>query len=187
MITARANEALSYIGLLEGTDTDTSVAGTQAYNFPDNFHFIHEVRYKGRRLKPITFRQWASYRDEDTTVTGRPTSFVIWNNQVLLIPIPADSADTITFYGYKTHPEIDGVTQTTIDIPAVLHPHLANGVIADMYAKDLNDGMFSSYEALWRTKSIPAFEMYKAKYSSGGQFFVIGDSDTDTDTSEGIF
>lgn len=187
MITARANEALSYAGLIQGTDTSiTTVSGTQAYNFPTNFVEIHEVRWKGYRLKKLTFRQWTLYRNETTTVSGRPTSFVLWNNQILLVPIPDSTGDQITVYGHKLHPEIDGTTQTTIDLAAQLHPFLAHGVIADMFAKDVNSPFFTAYENKWITQSIPAFRRYRENNLGGGQFSVIGDSDTDVDTSEGI-
>lgn len=177
LITSRCNEALSYIGMIEDTTTASSVSGTQGYNFPTNATEIYQINYKARRLKRITFQEWEAYKNETTTISGRPTKYVIWENQYHLIPIPDTSSDTITIYYYKEHPEIDAVTQTTIDIPSVLHPHLANGVIADMYAKDLNQAMFREYEGIWRDKSIPAFLAYKANYREGGQFHVLGDSD----------
>lgn len=187
LITHRCNEVLSIIGLLEATDTsNTSVAGTQAVNYPTTAATIRQVNYKGDRLKRISFRQWEWFKDEDTTVSGTPTMYTVWNRQILLIPKPAASGDQITIYHYKEHPFIDGSTQTTIDIPSVLHSHLVHGVLADMYAKDLNVQMTQYYEQKWLEVSMPAFYKYKAEEDGAGQFSVMGDADTDDFTGAGI-
>lgn len=186
MCTARCNEALSIIGLLEDYTTDTSVAGTQDYAFPSGATIIRQVTYDGDRLKRISFRQWEWFKDESGTISGEPSMFVVWNDQIKLVPEPEDSGDTIGIYYYKEHPFIDGTTQTTIDIPSVLHVHIARGVISDMYAKDLNPQMASYYEDLWQNRSIPAFQDYKRKVDNAGQFHVMGDADTDDFVGPGI-
>lgn len=187
LITNRCNEALTHIGLLEGTDTsNTSVSGTQAVNYPTDAVTIRQVNYKGDRLKRLSFKQWENFKDEDTTITGTPHSFVVWNRQILLVPIPVDTGDAITIYYYKVHPFIDGSTQTTIDIPSVLHPHLVHGVLADMYAKDLNVQLMGYYERKWLEVSIPAFLAFKTEEDDAGQVTVMGDADTDDFVGPGI-
>ena len=187
LITHRANEALSVIGLLEATDTSNlSTANTQVVDYPTDAVTIRQVNYKGDRLKRISFRQWEWFKDEDTTTTGTPTMFTVWNRDILLVPIPQNTGDQITIYYYKEHPYIDGSTQTTIDIPSVLHPHLVHGVLADMYAKDLNVQLMQYYENKWQNISMPAFEKFKANEDNAGQFHVMGDGDTDDFVGPGI-
>lgn len=187
LITNRCNEALTSLGLLEATDTsNTSTASTQAVAYPTNAVTIRQVNYKGDRLKRISFRQWEHFKNETTTVEGTPTMYVVWNREILLVPIPSDTGDAITIYYYQEHPYIDGTTQTTIDIPSILHNHLIHGVLADMYAKDLNVQLMQYYEDKWLNVSIPAFQKFKAAEDSAGQFSVMGDADTDDIVGPGI-
>lgn len=185
-LTDRCNEALSIIGLIEGTATDTSVASTQAYNYPSNTSVIRQVSYKGERLKRINFRKWELFRTQSGTTSGTPTHWVPWNRQILLVPIPDTSSDTITIYYYGEHPEIDGSSQATIDIPSVLHAHLVPGVVGDMFAKDLNTNMTQFYENKWNNVSLPAFYKFKSLEDHGTGFTVIGDCDTEDITGVGV-
>ena len=187
LITNRCNEVLSVIGLLEATDTsNTSTAATQAINYPTDASMIRQVNYKSDRLKRIDFRKWEQFKNGTTTVSGTPTMWVPWNRQILLVPIPDTTADAITIYYYKTHPYIDNSTQMTVDVPAVLHPHIANGVIADMFAKDLNQNLAQYYEGKWAKDGMTAFYKYKAMEMTATGFMPIGDADSDDYTSTGL-
>lgn len=186
MITARANEVLTIIGLIEATDTSTTtVASTQSYSIPSDANRLRAVLYDGELLQSVDFREWETEKAGSTTPEGTPTKYVQWNEQVLLIPIP-DDAKTLTFYYYKEHPFIDGTTQTTIDIPSELHYRLADGVIADMFAKDLNPNMFDRYENKWINVHIPAFYKYLSMKKRNGRARIVGDSDSLSATDFGV-
>lgn len=186
LLTNRINEALVVVGLLEATSTDTSVVGTQAYNYPSDCITIRQVDYDDERLKRITFRQWELYKSQGSgTVSGTPRFWFTWNRQVNLVPVPAAAGDDIDMYYYQSHPYIDGSTQTTIDIPAVLHPYLVPGVLADMFEKDLNDQAARRNEEKWLNVSIPRFEEFKSDEESDGSFSVVGDADSDLLTELG--
>lgn len=186
LFTARCNEILSIIGLIEGTDTSiTTVSGTQAYNFPMNFVSISALLYNGEKLSPISLTQWEEQKANGTTPTGKSNYFVVWNNQVLLIPIP-DGAYSLTFYGEKLHPFIDNSTQMTIDIPSILHGRLCDGVIADMAAKDENFNMSGFYEKLWMEKHIPAFQRFAFIHKRRGRLKTVQDADTAIITDYGV-
>lgn len=186
LITSRANEVLSIIGLIEATDTSTTtVAGTQAYAFPSNFITIKALLYNGELLTPISFKDWETDKAAGTTPTGKSNKFVVWNNQVLLVPTP-DNAYTLTFYGEKEHPFIDNSTQITIDIPSVLHGRLANAVIADMAAKDLKWDMMRIYEDKWLNQDMPAFFRYAFLHKRRGKFRTVTDADTSVITDNGV-
>lgn len=187
LITNRCNEVLTYIGLLEATDTsNTSTATTQAVSYPTDAVTLRQVNYKADRLKRISFRQWEWFKTDTTTQSGTPTMYAVWNREILLVPIPDTTADAITIYYYKEHPYIDGSTQTTIDIPSILHNHIAHGVIADMYAKDLNVPLAQYYEQKWLNVSIPAFYRFKAAEDDAGQTAIMGDADSDDVTGLGV-
>lgn len=186
LTTGRCNEILSVIGLLEGTDTSTTtVASTQAYSFPSNFITIKALLYNGKLLSPISFKEWEDSKANGVTREGEPTTYVVWNNQVLLIPVP-DNAYTLTFYGEKLHPFIDNSTQTTIDIPEALHYRLADGVIADMAAKDQKWDMLRIYEDKWLNVHMPAFYKYAYLHKRRGRFRTVTDADTTITTDYGV-
>lgn len=190
LITNRCNEVLSVIGLLEELDeSNTSVQGTQEIAYPTDAVTIRQVDYDGQRLRRITFRQWNEFknRNEPPTPQGTPSMFFTWERQIYLVTIPASSGDTISIWYYKEHPYIDGTTNTTIDIPSVLHSHLVPGVVSDMFAKDLNQSMMRFYEDRWQQVSLPAFRKFKAQEEEGGQFSIIGDADTQEDRDVGYF
>lgn len=186
LITGRCNEVLSIIGLIEGTDTSTTtVASTQAYSLPSNTITIKALLYNGELLQPISFKEWEEEKSSGSTPTGTPKTYVVWNSQVLLIPTP-DAANTLTFYIEKLHPLIDGSAQSTIDLPAVLHYRLADGVICDMAAKDMNQQMMTFYEQKWNQAHIPSFYRYAFLRKRRGRMRVVKDADTSINTDYGV-
>lgn len=186
LITGRANEILSIIGLIEDKDTSTTtVAGTQEYNFPTDFVHLKAVLYDGQLLSPISFKEWEEQKANGLTPQGTPKYFVVWNSQVILVPTP-DSAETLTFYGEKQHPLIDNSTQTTVDIPAILHQRLADGVIADMAAKDEKWTMMQAYENKWLNVHIPAFYRHVFLTKRRGKLRTVTDADTSINNEYGV-
>jgi len=188
MMTARCNEVLSVIGLIEDTDTSTtSVDGTEAYSFPTNYEFIRHVQYDGYPLKLISFQEYEQEKTGNVMPETNPPSFyVIWNEQLLIVPTPSNTGDTIKIYGNKRHPYIDNTAQTTIDIPTILHFRMCNGVIADMFAKDINAKFYDRYQKRWDEQDMPAFFKYKMqKKYRGGRPSVV-DCDSSYETEYGV-
>lgn len=182
----RIQEIVSIIGLIEGKDTSvTTVSGTQAYTIPTNFMSIKALLYDGQKLSPISMVDWESQKANGVTPTGKPLYFIPWGTQVILVPTP-DEAKVLTFYGEKEHPFIDGSSQTTIDIPSVLHTHLANGVIADMADKDENYGLSDRYNKRWVQDAIPACQRYVFLHKRRGRFKQVTDADTSVSTEFGV-
>ena len=186
LITKRCNRVLSIIGLIEAYATDTSVASTQAYDFPAQAVNIHEVQYKYTRLQQISFREWDQYRSDSGTPEGTPDKWVKWNQQILLVPIPSTSGDTIRIYYNKWHPFIDAVAQTTVDIPGELHDAIIDGVIGDMFVKDLNTQMAKFFEDKWENIHVPRMYKWKHQNDRGSKFSTIADADTSGMTELGI-
>lgn len=179
-LTNRANQAISVIGLIEGHTQINTVASTQTYSYPTNAQQIRDVQYENERLKRITFDEWDAYRNDDGTYEGRPDRFLVWNQQIYLVPTP-DAVGTLDVYFYGEHPFIDNVTQTTIDVPAILHSRLMDGVLADMFAKDLNVQLMQFYERKWEN-SMSYFARYASRRRQSGQAQIIRDSNTSTTT-----
>lgn len=186
LITKRCNRVLSVIGLIEAYATDTSVASTQAYDFPANAVSIKEVQYKYDRLKQISFREWDLYRSDSGTTEGLPDKWVKWNKQIYLVSTPDTSGDTIRIYYTKWHPYIDGITQTTVDVPEELHDAIIDGVIGDMFVKDLNVNMAKFFEDKWQNVHVPRMYQWKQERDRGAGFATVADADTLNLTELGI-
>ena len=186
LITGRCNEILSVIGLLEAIDTSiTTTAALQEYAFPTNVVSIKKVLYDNYPVKIISLRESESLKEGNVVASGRPEYCYQWNNKLYFIPIPSE-VKTVTLFAEKQHPFIDNSTQTTIDIPTVLHYRMLDGVLSDMFAKDLNQGMTTHYENLWNQKHIPAFWMYKMQNKYKGQAPTVIDVDTNVMSDKGI-
>lgn len=187
LITGRCNEILSIIGLIEAVDTTTtSIAGTQNYAFPTNAVFVKKILYDGYPVKILSIREAESLKEGNVVASGRPEYAYEWDKNFYFLPIPDESAKTITMYVEKMHPFIDGGTQMTIDIPEILHFRLLDGVLADMFVKDLNQGMATHYENIWNQKHMPAFWMYKQTLKYRGQAPTMVDADTNIVSDKGL-
>jgi hypothetical protein len=179
LLTQRLNEAMSYTGLIEATATASTVIATQEYAYPTGCQSLVAVDYNSQRLRKIDFTEWDMYRSASTgTPQGTPTAYFPFNDYVYLIPTPS-AVGTIKYWYLKDHTFIDGSVQTTIDVASILIPHITNGVLSDMYAKDLNQGMATFYENMWVSKGIPAFYQYRALRNQASDFTHIKNSDTE--------
>ena len=186
MLSARSNMALTVIGLLEAVDTSqTTVVGQQAYSFPTDAVAVKQVEYNGNPLQEITFKDWQVEKNGGTTPQGLPKFYVIWNRQVYFIPIPDTASITIAMYYEKTQPLLTATSDSFL-MPEVLHYALADGVIADMYAKDLNQNMSMVYEQKWNQIHMPAFLLYRNRLRNRGRFKVMTDPDSHLGTDYGV-
>lgn len=179
LLTNRVNEALSYIGFVEQTSVSiVSVVGTEAYNYPTGAEIIENIDYNNRRLYKIDWSKYNLYKTRGSTQPrGTPTMFTVWANQILLVPIPSAAGDILKVRYYGIQSTI--VPASTIVLPVSLHPHLVNGVLADMYAKDLNVQLYDRYQAQWQNAVDIAFPRFKSRETSAGQGMVINDCDTE--------
>lgn len=187
LITGRCNEVLSIIGLIEDIDTSMiSVSGVQTYPYPANVVSIKKILYDNYPVKQTTIREAESLKEGNVVASGRPEYFYEWNKNIYFIPIPDTNNLEIRLFVEKLHPFIDNLTQTTIDIPEVLQYRMLDGVICDMYVKDLNQGMATHYETMWNQKHLPAFWLYKQNLKYRGFPPTTVDADSNIMTDKGL-
>ena len=185
---AKANEACSVLGLIEGKDTATTVvSGTADYDFPTNFIRIRRVRYDGVALKYLPFRSFESRNPSGTAPTGTPREWTQWNNIITLTPTPEFSSGTpvLTIFGEKKQSTIS-TSSGTLDIPAVFHQALCDAVISEMFAKDLNANFASFYRDKWLTVHIPAMKEFARQRRRVGAAIVVTDADSNLETDFGV-
>jgi hypothetical protein len=185
LISARAQTACAVLGLIEDTDSSTAtVASTQNYDWPSDASAIRKVTCDGKPLQEMTFREWDENKLNGTTPEGEPFGYVNFNRQIILVPIPNDVYDLV-FYYEPYHPWIT-VPAGTIDLPAVLHPALMDGVMADMFAKANNAQMATMYENKWTGHMQSTFPIHKLRESQRARAKILVDGDTAPSSQHGV-
>lgn len=124
-LVAYADEAQKYTvretKCLTAIDTsETAVSGTQNYNLPSDWFAIERILFDGKKLFKTTFAEIDELEIDETDLTGTPTSYYEWNDDIWLIPIPGggDAGKTIKVYYYKQPSEITA-TASTLDTKAI--------------------------------------------------------------------
>lgn len=120
---------------------DTSIStvdGTRTYAFPTDMFEIKRVEYDGDKLGKVDDRgeDTINLGDSDSTETGTPAHYRVWDETFYLRPIP-DSAKTLTVDGYKL-PTALTTASTTLTTPKGYHTFLIDYVVAQMAFKDEN-------------------------------------------------
>lgn len=180
----KSNELLRVIGLNEDKDTSiTTVSGTAAYAYPTDVVFIRGMWWNGRPLKQLNRRQYESRNPTGATITGDPKEYYLWEDSIILVPTPS-SAQTVTVWCEKQQSAITS-TASTLDIPAVLHGGVCDGVLAEMYIKDLNMQFARFFEEKWQQAKTEAREFVKQRRRAGGTQTVI-DTDSSLETEMGL-
>lgn len=139
-----AQEAL----LIEATTTTSTVAGTQAYNYPTRTISIKRVTYDDVKLQPITMREDDSITGSQAAFTtqGTPTYYFVWDSQIYLRPIP-DAVETLKIFTFNEPATI--AISDTLEIPSLFHADIVNYCVAQMAAKDSNINKSTLYFNQW--------------------------------------
>jgi hypothetical protein len=186
LIENKANEVLSFIGLVETKDTSLTTTADQAdYTIPTNILRIRRVRVDGRDCKYITMRQYFSRTPQGVLPSGTPREWTQFDGTLTLIPKPSTSSLQITIFGEAMQSSITS-SSSTIDIPAVFHHALVDGVVADMFAKDLNPEWYDRFQARWVGIHIPHMKDFNSKRNRVGSPTVITDTDSNVETEMGL-
>lgn len=134
--------------VIERIYTTTTVASTQAYDFPTNAMSFKRVTWNGRKLALIDMREDDAITgmNQATTDTGDPEVYWIWNRAIYLRPIPS-SAQTLKMWSFNFPSEVS--TTSTLEVPEQFHLKLANYVNQQMAVKDQNFIAAKYYGTLW--------------------------------------
>lgn len=129
-------------GLMEATGTASSVANQKQYSLPADFSTLRALAYKGYHLEALNFNEFNSqvdgYQSSDNTNTGTPTTYMVWNNEVWLNPVPSTSeTNAITIY-YQKHPTSVGLLADPLSLPLQYHNTIIKYCMAQAYELDEN-------------------------------------------------
>lgn len=171
LIYAASLELVNEGMVIERTFTSTSVVGQQEYDWPTNAVAIKRITYDGKKLHPIDFREddTLTVVNQNTTASGTPQFYAMWNNVFYLRPIP-DSVLTLKVWAY-VEPQPVLVT-STLEIPVQYHLMIVNYILSEMSAKNKNYTGSAYYRKLWDTDIIRAKRLQHKKTIADGFNFV---------------
>lgn len=129
----------------------TSVASQREYDYPTRAISIARVEFDGLKLEQISWDEddKITLGDTDTTATGDPLYYSIWNNVLFLRPTPSTGALTIKVYTYNK-PRTLSNSDLTLDVPEEYHYDLSYFVLHYMAIKDTNTAMAKYYVDQWQ-------------------------------------
>lgn len=156
--------------VIERKYTTTSTAGTRELVYPTNAFSIRKIEYKGEKIYPVSLED--DPKTSTTEVSGTPTGYAIWNEEIILFPTPDTTSDQIDVYTYN-RPQ--AVTESSVlEVPPEYHLQMIDFIISVMYGKDQNLNMAQYHRNLWEA-SIARIKRQQMKKKSGDQFAVVRD------------
>lgn len=153
---------------IEGTSTTATVASTSDYVYPTNLIEIKRLTYDGRKLQPISLREYdtVSMSGSTATTTGTPVFYTNFDDTVSLYPIP-DAIENLVFYGYYKHSNITSAVDT-ITIPDQFQLGLVDHLLMNMYAKDKDLSSAQFYENRFMRTVVAANKYMKNRKRGDG-------------------
>lgn len=161
--------------LVENVYTTTTVASQQEYTYPTTAIAIKRVTYDGKDLMPIKMGadQLLTGNNADTTGTGTPYAYFIFDKTIYLRPVPA-AAETLKIYSYDMPSAVSATS--TLDVPSEFHVELANYLLWKMAAKDQNFQSAALYKSEWEATVVRA-KAWTRKRATANGFNVVIDED----------
>lgn len=144
--TQLAEEAL----VIEKVYSTTSVVSQREYSWPSTAIAIKRIEYDGAKLRYSTFRDDDDYTlsDTDTTDTGTPDYYQLWDRTIYLRPIPGTADLTIRIFTYD-RPNLQSTGSANLDTPEQFRKDIVNFVVAHMAMKDGNQQVANMYMQRW--------------------------------------
>lgn len=140
---AQEKVCLENEGLMETTATANIVQSQMEYDVPVDFSVLRSLKYKGYRIKPMSFAEFNEYIDGYSAAPGVspygpgiPEIFMVWENKITLFPKPSENVTNgLTIY-YIRHPASVGTLADALTIPLQYHNTVVNYCLQQAYELD---------------------------------------------------
>ncbi len=133
--------------VIEKTFTGVSVSGTRVLSWPTDCIGVKEVRYKGTKLIKVDLEN--DPKNDDNNPTGTPTTYAVWEKEIILFPTPNVDGDSIQIRTYQSPAELRAATDP-LNVPDEYQICIADKVLAEMATKDQNLALASAYNQKWK-------------------------------------
>lgn len=136
--------------VIEKIYTTTSVADQREYSWPTTAIAIRRIEYDGNKLRYTNFREddALTLSQADTTESGTPDFYQLWDRTIYLRPIPSTAGLTIKIFTYD-RPSLQSSGSANLDTPEHYRKDITTFVLAHMAMKDGNASVAQSYFNRW--------------------------------------
>lgn len=130
-------------GLMEATATADTVINQADYDVPADFSILRSLKYKGYRLKVMSFAEFNEYVDGYSAAdgvspygSGIPEIFMVWNQKITIFPKPNESlTGALTIY-YIKHPPPVASLGDSLSVPIQYHNAVVKYCLKQAYELD---------------------------------------------------
>lgn len=167
-ITRWANDALrDIVRKVEITNQHREtavVAGDSGYELPNNFMYMARVTYDNKLLPERKLRDLdLESKSIDTTSSGTPESYYIWNRTIYLYPAPAVGGSANLDIWYISSPAVLVGNEDIPEIPEYMHEDIVRYCLAR--AKELDE----DYQGASLINSDYEARVMQARYEQSAQ------------------
>jgi hypothetical protein len=157
--TVLAEEAM----VIQNTYTASSVASQREYAWPTTAMAIKRIEYDGNKLRYSTFREddALTLSKSDSTETGTPDFYQIWDRTIFLRPIPSTASLTIKIFTYD-RPTLLSSGGSNLATPEYFRKDIVTFCVANMAMKDGNTNVANLYFQKWE-RAIKAAKRWQKK------------------------
>ena len=137
---AQQEIALNNEQLMQATASASAVQNQMDYDVPADFSILKFLKYKGYRLKHMSFQEFNEYIDgyseESTYGPGIPEIFMVWEGLITVFPKPQENlTDAFKIYYIKTPAPISTLADD-LSLPLVYHNPIVNFCLKQAYELD---------------------------------------------------
>lgn len=130
-------------GLMEATATANIVQNQMEYDVPADFSILRSLKFKGYRIKYMSFAEFNEYIDGYSAAPGIspygpgiPEIFMVWENKITLFPKPNENVTNgLTIY-YIKHPASVGTLADALTVPLSYHNTVIDYCLQQAYELD---------------------------------------------------
>lgn len=178
----------------EGRGNVTLVSGTQEYALPTDAYFIRRAIYdtatsgEHQPLQRVDFREleFADGGGDGTDSTGEPVQYAVWNDKIILYPIPAaaQAAKLVTLWYVGSPTQITSVS-TAFSVNKLFHPYIQEYCLYRVFAKDQDGERANFFLQRWQA-GLAQSQIKWMKMKNYGKLHVVKDEDAHSSTELGI-
>jgi hypothetical protein len=130
-------------GLMETTATANVVQNQMEYDVPSDMSVLRSLKFKGYRIKPMSFAEFNEYVDGYSAADGVspygpgiPEIFMVWNNKITLFPKPSESITNALSIYYIKHPPTVTTLADALSVPLQYHNSVVKFCLKEAYELD---------------------------------------------------
>lgn len=146
---------------METTSSANSVINQMEYDFPADLSVFRSMKYKGYRLKQMSFNEFNEYLDgysADPGITpygpGIPSVFMVWNNKITVFPKPSEAiVGGFTLY-YMRHCVQVATVADVPEVPVQYHKALVDYCLQQAYELDEDENKYNLKKADFEQKTM---------------------------------